>query len=258
MKKTREEKQQFMFAVKQLVTREIKRKYARSNLGILWSVLNPLLSMAVMSLIFTTLFKRSIANYPIYYMTGQIMWSLFSTATSTSMTAIVDNKSLLMKVKLSKQTFIVARIITAVVNLGYSLIAYGIMMFVFKVTPSISMFLLIVDIFFLVLFSTGLSYILATLYVFFADIKHLYSVLLTLWMYISALFYPVENLTQVTRTIVEINPVYAYIAFARECVLQGSCPGIMRWLQIILWGVGSFACGYLIFRKNENNIMQKI
>ena len=75
MKKTREEKQQFMFAVKQLVTREIKRKYARSYLGILWSVLNPLLSMAVMSLIFTTLFKRSIANYPIYYMTGQIMWS---------------------------------------------------------------------------------------------------------------------------------------------------------------------------------------
>ena len=131
MKKTREERQQFMFAVKQLVTREIKRKYARSYLGILWSVLNPLLSMAVMSLIFTTLFKRSIANYPIYYMTGQIMWSLFSTATSTSMTAIVDNKSLMMKVKLSKQTFIVARIITAVVNLGYSLIAYGIMMFVF-------------------------------------------------------------------------------------------------------------------------------
>lgn len=258
MKKTREEKQQFMFAVKQLVTREIKRKYARSYLGILWSVLNPLLSMAVMSMIFTTIFKRSIENFPIYYLTGQIIWSLFSTATSTSMTAIVDNKTLLMKVKLSKQTFITARVLTAVVNFGYSLIAYLIMMFVFKVTPSLSMLLVVVDVFFLVMFSMGLSYVLATLYVFFADIHHLYTVVLTLWMYISALFYPVDSLTQVMRTIVEINPVYAYIAFARECVLQGTCPGPMRWLQIVLWGVGSFVCGYLVFRKNENNIMQKV
>lgn len=258
MKKTREEKQQFMFAVKQLVTREIKRKYARSYLGILWSVLNPLLSMAVMSLIFTTIFKRNIDNYPMYYLTGQIIWSLFSTATSTSMTAIVDNKSLMMKVKLSKQTFITARVLTAVVNFGYSLIAFVLMMFVFKVIPKFSMFLIILDVIFLVLFSTGLSYILATLYVFFADIKHLYNVVLTLWMYISALFYPVDSLTQVMRTIVEINPVYAYMAFARECVIQGTCPDPMRWLQIILWGVGSFVCGYLVFRKNENNIMQKI
>lgn len=258
MKRSKEERQQFMFAVKQLVSREIKRKYARSYLGILWSVLNPLLSMAVLSLIFTTIFKRSIENFPIYFLTGQIIWSLFNTATSTSITAIVDNKSLLMKVKLSKQTFITARVLTAVVNFGYSFIAYILMMIVFKVHPSLSMLLLVADVFFLVLFAMGMSYILATLYVFFADIKHLYSVLLTLWMYASALFYPVESLSQIMRTVVEINPVYAYIAFARECVLQGSIPDAIRWFQIILWGVGSFACGYIVFRKNENKVMQKI
>ena len=98
MKKNKEERQQYFFAIKQLVSREIKRKYARSYLGVLWSVLNPLLSMAVMSLIFTTIFKRSIENFPIYYLTGQMLWSFFSTSTSTSMTAIVDNKSLLMKI----------------------------------------------------------------------------------------------------------------------------------------------------------------
>ena len=258
MKRSKEERQQFMFAVKQLVSREIKRKYARSYLGILWSVLNPLLSMAVLSLIFTTIFKRSIENFPIYFLTGQIIWSLFNTATSTSITAIVDNKSLLMKVKLSKQTFITARVLTAVVNFGYSFIAYILMMIVFKVHPSLSMLLLVADVFFLVLFAMGMSYILATLYVFFADVKHLYSVLLTLWMYASALFYPVDSLSQIMRTVVEINPVYAYIAFARECVLQGSIPDAIRWFQIILWGVGSFACGYIVFRKNENKVMQKI
>ncbi len=258
MKKNKEERQQYFFAIKQLVSREIKRKYARSYLGVLWSVLNPLLSMAVMSLIFTTIFKRSIENFPIYYLTGQMLWSFFNTSTSTSMTAIVDNKSLLMKIKLPKQTFITARIGTCVVNLGYTLAAYIVMLFVFKVKPSPAMLLFVVDAGFLILFSMGISYILATLYVFFADIKHLYSVVLTLWMYVSALFYPVDKLAPTIRTIVEINPVYAYIAFARECIMYGTCPDLSRWLQIILWGIGSFGIGYLIYHKNENNIMQKV
>lgn len=258
MNKKKEERQQYFFAVKQLVSREIKRKYARSYLGVLWSVLNPLLSMAVMSLIFTTIFKRSIENFPIYYLTGQVLWSFFNNATVTSMTAIVDNKTLLMKIKLPKQTFIMARVGTSVVNLGYTFIAYILMLLVFKVKPSPTMLLFVVAVAFLILFSMGVSYILATLYVFFADIKHLYSVILTLWMYVSALFYPVDSLSNAIRGIVEFNPVYAYIAFARECVMYGRCPDLTRWLQIILWGVGSFGIGYLIYRKNENNIMQRI
>lgn len=258
MKKSKEERQQYFFAVKQLVSREIKRKYARSYLGVLWSVINPLLSMAVISLIFTTIFKRSIENFPIYYLTGNIIWSFFNNATATAMTAIVDNKSLLMKIKMPKHTFITARVGTSLVNLGYTFIAYVLMLLVFKVKPSPAMLLLIVDIVFLVLFSTGISYILATLYVFFADIKHLYSVILTLWLYVSALFYPVDSLAQAMRNIVEVNPVYGYIAFARECVMNGTCPDLSRWLQIVLWGLGIFGAGYLIYRKNENNIMQKI
>ena len=114
----KEERKQYWFALRQMVSREIKRKYARSHLGILWSVLNPLLSMAVMSMIFTTIFKRSIENFPIYYLTGSIMWGLFSSATNSTMTALVDNKGLLLRVKLTKQTFIFARILTALANFG--------------------------------------------------------------------------------------------------------------------------------------------
>lgn len=258
MKKSKEERQQYFFAVKQLVSREIKRKYARSYLGILWSVLNPLLNMAVMSLIFTTIFKRQIENFPIYFLTGNIIWNFFNTSTSTSMSAIVDNKGLLMKIKLPKETFILSRIGTSLVNLGYTFIPYVLMLVVFKVSPSIYMLLFFVDVFFLVLFSTGISFILATLYVFFADIKHLYSVFLTLWMYVSALFYPIDRLSGTMRNIVEMNPIYAYISFARECIMYGSCPDLSRWIQIIVWGIVMFGFGYLIYRKNENSIMQRV
>ena len=83
---------QYAFVIRQLTARELKRKYARSYLGVIWSVLNPLLSMVVLSLIFSQLFRRSIENYPIYYLTGNILWQAFTGATNASMTSLVDNK----------------------------------------------------------------------------------------------------------------------------------------------------------------------
>lgn len=258
MKKSSEEMKQYYFVIRELVGREIKRKYARSFLGIIWSVLNPLLSMAVMSMIFTTIFKRSIENFPVYYLTGQIFWSFFSGATNEAMTALVDNRSLLLKVKLPKQTFVLSRVYTALTNFGYTCIAYVLMLLVFRIKPSIYMIFLIVDVLCMLLFAMGIGYILSILYVFFADIKHLYSIILTLWMYMSAIFYPYESTTEFMQTVIGVNPVYVYIAFAREIVLHQRCPDAGMWIKMILWGVGSFALGYYIFQKKENMVMQKV
>lgn len=257
-RRKREERQQYIFALKQMVSREIKRKYARSYLGIVWSVLNPLLTMAVMSMIFSTIFKRSIENFPIYYLTGTILWGFFSQSTTAAMTGLVDNKSLLLKVKLTKQTFILSRVLTALANLGYTMVAYVLMLIVFRVKPSFTMLLFPLVIIFLFLFSMGVSYILSIAYVFFGDIKYLYSVVLTIWMYMSAIFYPVDNVTPVMQRIISANPVYSYIQFARECVMYQKVPDASVWLKMIGWGTGMFVVGYYIFRRKENSVMQKV
>lgn len=253
-----EEQKQYMFAVKQLVAREVKRKYARSYLGIVWSVLNPLMTMAVMSMIFSTMFRRSIENFPIYYLTGTIFWQLFSSATDSAMSALVDNKNLLMKVKMPKQTFIMARVYTALTNFGYTCIAYVLMLIIFRIEPSWSMLLFPLPVLFTLLFSMGIGYFLSIMYVFFADIKYLYSVLLTLWMYLSAIFYPVEQLPAQVQTLVGMNPVFVFINFARECVMYQTIPAFGEWMKMILWGVGAFVFGYWFFKRNENTVMQKI
>lgn len=258
MEKSKREIKQYYFVIKQLVAREIKRKYARSFLGIVWSVLNPLMSMAVMSMIFTTIFKRSIENYPIYYLTGTIFWQLFSGATNSAMTALVDNRNMLLKVKMPKQIFVLARIYTALANFGYTCIAYVIMLLVFRIEPSPLLLLFPVDVLFILLFSMGLGYLLSILYVFFADIKHLYSVILTLWMFMSAIFYPYDTLTDFMKMIIGANPIYIYIAFARECVMYREYPEPMMWIKMILWGIGSFLIGWLVFRHKENMVMQKV
>ena len=249
---------QYIFVIRELTGREIKRKYARSSLGIIWSVLNPLLTMVVMSLIFSTMFKRNIENFPIYYLTGQIFWTLFSTATNSSMTALVDNKSLLIKAKLPKQTFILSRIYTALVNFGYTCIAYILMLAVFKVTPSVTMLLIFVDVLYALVFSVGIGYLLAVEYVFFADIKFLYGVFLTLLMYVSAIFYPAERLSEGMQRVIRHYPVYLMIDFARQCVMYGKVPGPDTWINLTIWCVISMVIGIVTFKTRVNKVMQKI
>lgn len=254
----REERKQYLFAIRELTGREIKRKYARSHLGIVWSVLNPLLSMTVMSLIFSTMFKRSIENYPIYYLTGSILWNLFSSGTNSAMTALVDNKSLLLKTKLPKQVFLLSRVYTVVVNFEYTCIAYVLMLLAFRIKPTITMLLFPLDVLLLLLFTIGLSQILSVIYVFFADVKYLYSVVLSLWMYLSALFYPIESLPWVMQSALEMNPIYLSIAIARGLVMYGVMPEAVLWIRLCIWSVVSMAAGYLVFRKCENQIVQRI
>ena len=154
--------------------------------------------------------------------------------------------------------FPISRVLTALVNLGYSLVAYAVMLLVFKVPISWKMLFLPVVIFFLLLFSLGISYILSVAYVFFGDIKHLYSVLITLWMYCSAIFYPVDAIDPVLKVIVEHNPVYNFIACARDCMMYQRLPNTLEWTQLVLWGIGMYLVGNWVFNRYRNKIMQII
>lgn len=249
---------QYLFVIRQLVAREIKRKYSRSYLGILWSVLNPLLNMVVLSMIFTTMFKRSIENFPLYLLTGNTLWSLFTTATNAAMTVMVDNRVLLTRVKFPKIIFPIARVYSALVNYLYTFVAYVLMLAVFRIRPGLPMLLAPVIVICLTLFSLGLGCILSVAYVFFGDIKYLYSVLLTLWMYCSAIFYPVDGLPEIMQRVVAENPVYNYIACMRQCMIYGTYPDPGQWIRMIAWAVGMYLAGWFLFTRNQNRIMQKV
>lgn len=257
MERTKERKQYF-FVVQELVSRELKRRYSRSRLGILWSVLNPLLSMAVLSMLFSTMFRRSIENYPVYYLTGSLLWTLFSTGTNGAMTALTDNKALLLQVRLPKTIFPLARVWGAFVNLLYSLAAYAVILLIFGIRPSLSMLAFPAVTALAFLFTLGVGNVLAILYSFFGDIRHLYSVVLTLWMYLSALFYPVSALPEAVRRLLLLNPMYSYITAARECVMYGRFPSGFLWLSMGIWAVLSWAGGSLVFRKWQNRIIERL
>lgn len=252
------DRRQYFFVIRELTSREIKRKYARSYLGIIWSVLNPLLTMGVMSLIFSYMFKRSIEKFPLYYLTGNIFWALFSESTRAAMTALVDNKTLLLKAKLPKQTFVLSRVYTSMVNFGYTCVAYVLMLLIFRIKPTWTMLLFPLDVALALLFATGIGYVLSILYVFFADIKYLYSVFLTLLMYMSAIFYPVTSLPPILQKLIGYNPIYLSIYIAREAVVYNHIPHYTAWIKLAIAAAVSLIIGLIVFKKKQNDVMQRV
>jgi len=249
---------QYLFVISELTGRELKRKYSRSKLGIIWSVLNPLLHMIILSLIFSTMFKRSIENFPVYYLCGNVLWTLFTTATNTAMTALVDNKQMLIKVKIPMQVFVVSRVYTALVNFGYSLIAFVPIVLFFRVPIRWPILFIPVIVLFQLMFTLGFSYILSVSYVFFGDVKHLYGIVLTLWMYLSALFYPTEKLPVAMKTVVANNPIYTFIDGLRWIVLEGVMPPVNTMIKMVIWSVSVYFIGTHFFNNSKNKIMQKL
>lgn len=247
-----------MFVIRELVSREIKRKYARSYLGVVWSVLNPLLTMAVMSMIFTTIFERNIENFPIYYLTGNIFWQMFTGATNSALTSLADNKKMLIKVKLPMLVFPLARCCTALANFGYSMIAYVIMLVVFQMKPNIYWPLFFIFVGCAFLFALGMGYFLSVLYVLFGDIKYLYSVVLHIWMYLCAIFYPISRTSGIMQEIIIRNPIYNYIACARQCIMEGVPPTIEQWARMFIWSFGVYILGRLFFNKMKSYVMRKM
>lgn len=251
-------KKQYWFVIRELTGREIKRKYARSKLGIVWSVLNPLLNMVVMSLIFSYMFRRSIDNFPVYYIIGQTVYGLFSEATRSAMTALVDNKMLIMRTKLPKQTFILSRIYTAFVNFLYTLIPLVIILLFFRIHIGWKAILILGDIILLMFFSIGIGYVLAVMYVFFADIKHLYGIVLTILMYMSAIFYPADSLPEFMKIVVSFNPIYLAIDIARNVIQYNLFPYYTEWIKLGIYAVVALGFGVFLYRKNENHIMSEL
>lgn len=249
---------QYWFVISELTGREIKRKYSRSKLGIIWSVLNPLLHMAVLSLIFSRMFNRSISNFPIYVTCGNVLWTLFTTATNTAMTVLVDNKQMLIKLKIPMQVFIMSRVYTALVNFGFSLIAFVPILLFFKTPITWNILFIPVIVFMELMFTLGMSYILSAGYVFFGDVKHLYKNVLTMWMYLSAIFYPTERLSETMRTVVANNPIYTYIDGFRWILLEGVMPPVNTIIKMVIWSVSVYFIGTHIFNSSKNKIMQKL
>jgi len=255
----------YRYLLQNLVGRDFKLKYRRSVLGVLWSVLNPLLMCLVYWAVFSSLpgFRGNIPNFAVYLLCGQLMFNFFSDSTSAGMSSVLSAAPLLKKVYIPKYIFPMEKCCFSMVNTCFSFIAL-LLVIVFTGSPlHLTLVLAVYPMVTLFLFSFGIALALSAFTVFFRDIMHMWSIFTTALMYFSAIFYDPAAMTSMTggfnlQSLIHLNPVYWYITGFRQCVLYGELMSLTMILVCGTCALVSLAVGTIIFKKTQDKFVLHI
>lgn len=245
----------YNYLIRQLVSRDFKTKYKRSVLGVLWSFLNPLLTMTVQYIVFSTLFRGDIQNYPLYLLSGIVCFNFFNESTSMTLQAIVGNAALITKVYVPKYIYPLSRVLSSAINLLMSLIPLLLVMLLTRVPVRPAIVLLPVGLVCLFGFCLGVGMVLSTMMVFFRDTQFLWGVVSLLWMYATPIFYPESIIPEKFMLIYKCNPLYHIIRFIRIVLLQGVSPEPKAYALCLIASFVPLLVGVLVFKKNQDKFV---
>ena len=250
-----EKLRQHRFLFEELVKRDFKKKYKRTVLGMAWSILAPLLQLAVMTLVFTQFFGRNTPHYMIYIFCGNLIFSFFSDATKGGMGTIMGNAGIFTKVNVPKYLFLFSRNVQALINFGLILAVFFVFV-AFDGLPFTWKFIcLLYPITCLILFNIGMGMILSALFVFFRDIQYLWSVFTQLLMYLSAIFYTIDQYPYTVQCLFLLNPVYLHIRYFRKIVIDGEIPTIWFHLLMLAYVAVVLGIGCWMYKKYNTRFL---
>lgn len=241
--------------LKNLVIRDIKKRYKRSALGFLWVMLDPLLTMIVIYLVFSGIFGRVVANFTAYVISGITMWQLFSQGTKVASLAFLNNRNLLNKLYLPKSIFPFSVVTSSFVHFIFALVPLFTIILMSGASLSANILFLPFVVALVFLFAFGIALTVSTLAVFYHDVIYIYDVLLLAWMYLSAIFYPVSILPEKFKVLITLNPVYHFITLFRACLYDDT----IQTTEHMVWGLFfvllSLLIGWGTYLKNKDRII---
>lgn len=246
------------FLLRQLVKRDFTNKYKESVLGIIWSFLNPLLVMIIFTVIFSVLFRQQIHNFPVYFLTGRVVYDFFVAATSGAMHSIRRNRGILTKIFVPRYVFAISSICYEFINFLITLIILFGVMIVTGQKFHLMMFASVIPIIFIIIMIVGVGLILAVLNTYFSDVGHFYSIFTLLLMYASALFYPMEIVPANIQIIFTLNPLYIAITCLRDSLMYNIFPEISSLIYLAIFSIMLFGIGFLLFRIHEKKLVLRL
>jgi len=253
---TRENFKKDFFILQMLVSKDFKLKYRRSFLGVVWSILNPLLMMMVMAFVFSNIFRFQIENYPVYLIIGLTLFNLLTVSTNSGVLSIINAAPLIKKIRVNKLIFPVQTVMFELVNYALSLVAVVLVMLYYQIIPTPNILLLPLLLFYLLMFCIGLSMLLSALAVFFRDIIYLWGVVILAWTYATPIFYSLEGIEPgMLTTVMNFNPMFHFVTYMREILLWGTTPSIETNLICLGAGLASLVVGVLVFKKVERKFI---
>ncbi len=247
-----------LFLLEEIVKKNFSSKYKESVLGVLWTILSPLLMMALFTIVFSTLFSRNIDNYAVYFLCGWCLFTFFSSSISVSMDALRGNKSILQRTPAPKYIFVLGGVLSEFLNFLITLILLLIIMFITHAPFHFPiLFCSIIPVILLFVMIVGLGLMLSIACVYYTDIKHLWSVISMMFMYASAIFYPIDIIPEPFRGYMMLNPLYWVIDQFRCFIYRGIVPNGINLINFLLLSLIILICGIIVFKKYGDKVVTK-
>jgi ABC-type polysaccharide/polyol phosphate export permease len=244
--------------IRLLVVSQLKQRYRRSMLGIIWALIGPLINTIVLSIAFTSLFRSSINQYPVYVLVGLVGWNFFSQTSIQGIDAAVSGSGLLQRVYLPRSVFIISAIGGGLNNLGFALIALLIVI-VFTGAPFyITWLLLPFAIALLAIFTMGITLLLSAIAVFIGDIAHMYQLVIQALFFLTPIVYPRDIMPTQYAWIFRLNPLTELIDIFRALLYRGEIPALGVWVNTLALALVTLVVGYTLFtwRSDEGVYFQ--
>lgn len=223
-----------------------------------WSLLNPLLNLMVMSLVFSHFFKRNMAHYTIYLFSGNIIMSYFVDSTKGGMSALLGNSKIFSKINVSKYLFVLSRSVSSMLNFLLTLTVYFLFIALDHLPFTWKFIMLVYPIICLSVFCVGVSLVLSAMYIFFRDTQYLYDVFLTLLRYLSAIFYSVDTFSPTVQRLFLLNPVYVYIKYFRQIVIESKIPSPAYHGLCLFYAAFFMTAGLFMYKKYNHQFIYYI
>lgn len=247
----------YRFLLTQLIRRDILTRYKRSFFGVAWTMLNPLGIMIVMTIVFSRLFGDT-PGYPVYVLSGILAWNFFSKSTSAAMNSMVWGGVLLKRIYFPRTSFCLSAIGTEIVNLVLSIVPLILVMLVTGFSFHISLIFLPISIFVISLFSLGIAMLLSTFAVVFPDVAEMYQIILTAWMYLTPIIYPVAIFPQEYQLLLFLNPLFYFVQLFHIPIYEGRFPAWMELWPALVIGLAMLIIGWFFFSKKIDEFAYRV
>jgi len=242
---------QYRELIFQLISRSVKTRYKRSFLGVAWTMVNPLLTMGVLTLVFSSLFRFPAENYALYVLSGLLLWNFFAQSTTAAMGDLMWSGGLITRVNFPKSVFPIAAVGTGLFNLILALIPYFIIALILGAKISIAILWLPISILIATIFTLGIAMALSSVVVFFADVLPMYEIVLTAWLYLTPIIYPIELLPEPIQSVLRFNPLLPIVEVFRAPLYEGMPPDLFTLAYASAVAIVALVLGWWMFTRKS-------
>lgn len=249
---------QYRELLAKLISRNIKTRYKRSVLGIAWTMLNPLLTMIIMTLVFSNIFRANLEHYTVYLLSGLVFFNFFAQTTSSAMNELVWGGNLMTRIYLPRSIFAFTALGTGLVNIVLSLIPLALIMLVTGAPFRLSLFYLPFSILLVAMFALGVGLFLSTLGIYFTDVLEMYQIVLTAWMYFTPIMYPIEIIPAGYRWVFRLNPLWYLLEVFRQPIYLGNLPDLQTLTVACLLSSVTLIFGWWFFTRKADEFAYRV